>query len=117
MIAFRGLGWLLLAFAVAVLVHDLLGWWSEGRFPLSTLGTLWTLLDPASLGDAHLAVRRRTGGALWNWTMQPLLMVPAAPALAVLGVFFLWLGHREGGRPEPGLIGGSRPRRRRRGLS
>ena len=44
---------------------------------------------------------------------------PGLPAFLVLGLFFLWIGKRRGGRPETGFVLGPRaPRRRRyRGLS
>ena len=34
MVVFRALGWLLLAMAVAAIVHDGLAWWTEGSFHL-----------------------------------------------------------------------------------
>ena len=46
MVVFRALGWLFLALGVAVIVHDLLTWWSQGRSPFSTFGSLWAHLDP-----------------------------------------------------------------------
>lgn len=117
--AFRALGWLLLAIAVAVTVHDLLSWWSEGRFPLSGLGSLWSNLDPGSLGDARATVGLQLSGTLWNWTVRPLLSVPAAPVFLVLGVVFLWLGDRREGQraPRRPVVGSRPPRRRRGGLS
>lgn len=114
---FRALGWLLLALAVAVVVHDLLTWWSEGRYPFSTVGSLWSHLDPTSLGNTQASVRRPLSGALWTWLLRPVLAVPAVPAFLVLGLFLVWLGRREGGRPDAGFLMGSRPRRRRSGLS
>ena len=38
MVVFRALGWLLLAMAVAAIVHDGLAWWTEGSFHLLGLG-------------------------------------------------------------------------------
>jgi hypothetical protein len=119
MVVFRGLGWLLLAMAVAAIVHDMLTWWSDGSFHLLGLGDLWSHLDMRSLGDAQAAVQRHVSAALWNWIVRPILMVPALPAFLALGLLLLWLGNRSGGDAEPGLLGGSRPprRRRSRGLS
>ena len=119
MVAFRALGWLLLALAVAVVVHDLLTWWSEGSYPFSTLGSLWSHLDPGSLGSAQTSALRHLPGSLWNWTVQPFLALPALPAFLILGLFLLWLGNRDGDRPDPSFLGGSRPSRKRRsrGLS
>jgi len=117
MVVFRALGWLFLALAVAVVVHDLLSWWSQGRYPFSTFGSLWAHLDPASLGNTQTSVRRHLSGVLWTWMMRPLLTVPAVPAFLVLGLVLVWLGRRDLGRPDAGVLMGSRPRRRRGGLS
>jgi hypothetical protein len=119
MVVFRALGWLLLAMAVAAIVHDGLAWWTEGSFHLLGLGDLWSHLDTRSLSDAQTAVQRRVSSGLWFWLVRPVLMVPALPAFLVLGLFFLWIGNRRGGRPETGFVLGPRaPRRRRyRGLS
>ena len=69
--------------------------------------------------DAQTAVQRRVSSGLWFWLVRPVLMVPVLPAFLVLGLFFLWIGNRRGGRPETGFVLGPRaPRRRRyRGLS
>ncbi len=117
MVVFRTLGWLLLALAVAVVVHDLLTWWSEGSYPFSTFWSLWSHLDPSSLGNTQTSARRHLSGILWTWMMRPLLTVPAVPAFLVLGFALVWIGRRDSGRPEAGFLMGSRPRRRRGGLS
>lgn len=117
MVVIRALGWLSLAVAVAVVVHDLLTWWSEGSYPFSTFGSLWSHLDPTSLGNTQTSARRYLSGVLWTWMMRPLLTVPAMPAFLVLGLMLVWIGRRDVGRPEPGFLMGSRPRRRRGGLS
>jgi len=72
-----------------------------------------------SLSDAQSAVQRHLSSALWAWLVRPVLLVPALPAFLVLGLVFLWIGTRSGGRPETGYMLGSRPprRRRNRGLS
>jgi len=120
MVVFRALGWLLLAMAVAAIVHDGLAWWTAGSFRLLGLGDLWSHLDLSSLGEAQNAVQRHLSAALWNWIVRPILMIPALPAFLAVGLLFLWLGNRSGGDAEPGFMIGSRPprrRRRSRGLS
>ena len=120
MVVFRALGWLLLAMAIAAVVHDALAWWTEGSFHLLGLGDLWSHLDMRSLSDAQTAIQRHVSSALWNWLIRPLLMIPALPAFLVLRLVFLWLGNRGGSRrPELGYMLSARPprRRRHRGLS
>ena len=110
---YRVLGWLLLAMAVAVVVHDVLAWWTEGAFRLLSLADLWAHLDIRSLSDAQTAVQRHLSVSLWNWIVRPILVIPALPAFLALGLLCLWLGHR-GGPAEPHLLTGTRPPRRRR---
>ena len=118
MVVFRALGWLLLAMAIAAIVHDALAWWTEGSFHLLGLGDLWSHLDMGSLNNAQSAVQRHVSSALWAWLIRPVLLTPALPAFVVLGLFFLWVGNRGGGRPETSFLGSRPPRRRRyRGLS
>ena len=110
---YRVLGWLLLAMAVAVVVHDCLVWWTEGAFRLLGLGDLWSHLDIRSLNDAQTAVQRHLSANLWNWVIRPILVIPALAAFLILGLLFQWLGHRAG-PPAPNLLTGARPPRRRR---
>ncbi|MBX9943400.1 MAG: hypothetical protein K2Y40_04900 [Reyranella sp.] len=112
---FRALGWLLLAMAVAAVVHDGLAWWTEGTLRLLSLGGLWSHLDAGSLG----AVQGGLAGPLWSWAGRPLLMIPAVAAFVVLGAACLWFGSRAAQPAETGFFIGARPprRRRSRGLS
>ena len=114
MVVFRSLGWLLLAMAVAAIVHDGLAWWTEGTFHLLGLGDLWSHLDVRSLSDTQNAVQRHLSSALWTWLVRPVLLIPALPAFLAVGVLFLWIGSRSGDRPDASFVG-SRPPRRRRG--
>ena len=100
--------------AVAAIVHDALIWWTGGSFHLLGLGDLWSHLDVRSLGDAQTAIQRHLSSALWTWVVRPVLMVPALPAFVVLGLLFLWLGHRSSASPEADYLTGSRPSRLRR---
>ena len=113
MVLFRALGWLLLALAVAAVVHDGLAWWSDGGFRLLPLGELWSRLDFSSLQVAQVAIQRHLSSALWVWILAPALKTPALPAFLVLGVVCLWVGRRSAGRSEFDLIGTRAPRRRR----
>ncbi len=115
MLLVRGLGWLLVALAVAVLVNDALSWWSEGGLRLSALGDLWSKLDPGSLGSTQVSVQRFANPGLWNWLARPVLATPALPVFLGIGLLLLWAGGLSSdGRPEPGFVIGSRPPRRRR---
>ncbi|WIM10137.1 hypothetical protein [Enhydrobacter sp.] len=114
MVLFRGVGWVLLAMAVAAIVHDCLAWWSEGAFRLMLLGDLWSGFDDAAFRPVPGAP---APGWLWQHLALPLLMTPALPAFAILGAVLLWIGRRPGGRPEASFLTASRPPRRRSSLS
>jgi hypothetical protein len=119
MVVFRVLGWLLLALAVAAVVHDGLAWWSEGSFHLLGFGDLWSHLDARSLAYSQGVVQRHLSALLWSWIARPVLMVPVLPAFLVMGFVCLWLGERGGRSSDSGFFIGSRPprRRRNRGIS
>ncbi|WP_421994303.1 hypothetical protein [Reyranella sp.] len=106
--------------SVATIVRDVLAWWSEGTFRLISLGALWSHIDMRSLSSTQMAVQNHASPSLWAWLVRPILLLPAFPAFAALGLVFLWLGGRRGpARPEQSFLGGSRPprRKRSRGLS
>src|SRR5258708_12469749 len=86
MVVIRGLGWLLLAMALAAIVHDGLTWWSDGSFHLLGLGDLWSRLDIRSLGDTQSAVQRHLSGALWTWVLRPVLIIPPLPPFLPLAL-------------------------------
>ena len=113
---FRILGWIVLALAAAIAVHDALSSWTDRAVHLVSIGELWTLLDPGSLSDTQVAVQRHLSVSLWNAVLRAPLALPALPVFLAVGLLLLWGGRR--GRPEsPGVLTGSRPGRRRRSRS
>jgi hypothetical protein len=110
----RGLGWFLLALAVAVAVNDVLAWWSDSNLHLLTLGELWGKLAPGSLAETQRSVQRFGNPSLWQILARPVLTVPAIPLFLGLGLLLVWAGTRTADRPDPGTIMSTRPRRRRR---
>ena len=113
MVLFRALGWLLLALAIAAVVHDGLAWWSDGAFRLLPLGEMWSRVDFSSFHVVQTAIQLHLSSPLWVWVLAPFLMTPALPAFLVLGLVFLWLGRPASGRSELGFVGTRPPRRRR----
>jgi hypothetical protein len=115
MVLVRAFGWLLLAMALAAVVHDALAWWSDGALRLLTLAGLWARLDLGSLASFQTGVEHYIDPAVWNWVLRPILAIPALLAFIVLGLICLWLGQRPpGGRASTGYVMGSRPPRKRR---
>ena len=115
MVVVRAFGWLLLAMALASVVHDALAWWSDGSLRLLTLAGLWAQLDGGLLVGFQEGVEHHIHPAVWNWGLGPLLAIPALLVFVVLGLLCLWLGRRPTGRVPVGYVMGSRPPRTRRG--
>ncbi|MBS0222069.1 MAG: hypothetical protein JSR91_15145 [Proteobacteria bacterium] len=114
MVLVRALGWVLLAMAVAAIVHDCLAWWSEGSFHMMLLGDLWSRFNYTELRPA---AGSPPPGGLWHNFVLPLLATPALPVFTAAGVILLWIGRRIGSRTEERFLTGSRPPRRRSSLS
>ena len=120
MVLFRALGWLLLALAIAVVVHDGLFWWSDGAFHPMTLGELWLQLDYPSLQSLEALAGRYLPAVVWAKLAVPMLKTPALPVFVIAGLLLLWFGQNREERAEPGFLLNTRPPRRkrsRRGLS
>jgi hypothetical protein len=115
MVLFRALGWLSLAVAVAAAVNDCLSWLSDGTLRLLSLGGLWGRLDHRGLHGVQVALGNALGGRLWRHVGESVLALPAVLVFLIGGALLLWIGRRIGSRAEPRFVGGSRPRRRRRG--
>jgi len=114
MVLVRALGWLLLAFALAVAVHDVLFWWSDGAFHPMTVRELWQQLDYISLQSLEAFVNGRMTPVLWTQVAGPILRWPVLPIFVIVGLLTIWFGQRRETRSEPGFMLASRPRRRRR---
>jgi hypothetical protein len=115
MVLFRALGWLSLAVAVVAAVNDCLSWWSDGVLHLLSVGGLWARLDYRGLHGVQAALGNALGGWPWRYLGEPVLALPAVLVFLIGGTILLWIGRRIGSRAEPRFVGGSRPRRRRRG--
>jgi len=107
MIVGRGIGWLLILLAAAVLAYDVwvwqggeplagrrLGMDGEALFHLTRVGEVWFYLHPDSLQIAQPAIERHLWPALWDPVLLTILLMPASLLLAILGVLFLLLFRR-----------------------
>jgi len=115
MVLVRAFGWLLLAMALAAVVHDALAWWSDGSLRLLTLAGLWARIDLGSLTGFQDGIERHVHPAVWNWGFRSFLAIPALLVFVVFGLICLWLGQRPSGHMPAGYVMGSRPPRKRRG--
>ncbi len=90
----RVLGWLFVAVAVAALAADVMAWRQSGAWRLAAIGELWAQLHRDSLLLAEPAVDRHVWPGLWQSAVVPVLLAPAAPALALVGLALLLLCRR-----------------------
>lgn len=94
MIIGRLIGWVFLAAAAAVLVRDVMMWIDAGAFAFVTVGELWFTLHNPSLNLIQAVTQRYILPELWDPVIVTILLWPAVPVLAVLGVVFMWLFRR-----------------------
>jgi len=94
MIVLRLLGWLLLAAAAVALAADIQQWRAGEAFHLAALGELWFRLDRAGLNLVQAVIQRYVWPPLWDPAILDLLLLPAAPAVAILGAILLLVARR-----------------------
>jgi hypothetical protein len=64
---------------------------ASGAHAFIPLGQLWFELDPAGLNMAQAGIQRHIAPWLWEDLVQPVLELPAWPALVALGAALLLL--------------------------
>jgi hypothetical protein len=64
---------------------------ASGAHAFIPLGQLWFELDPPSLNMAQAGIQRHVAPWLWEDVVQPVLELPAWPALLALGAALLVL--------------------------
>jgi len=99
----RFIGLLCLAAAFILVIYDGTKSIAGNALFLTSVRTLWDLINPASLAKLEPLVRSYGGGLLWDPLMVGFLAAPAWAVFGVLGILFMLLGRRK--RP---LIGYAR---------
>ncbi len=89
MVVGRLIGWLFIAAAAVVFLHDLVAWYQTGVLAPIALGKLWFDIHPTSLELAQPAIQRHVAAWLWDLIVL-LLLCWAAAVFAVIGFLFLW---------------------------
>src|SRR5215475_6872095 len=100
----RFIGLICLAAAFILLIYDGTKSIAGNRVFLTSVRTLWELINAGSLARLEPAIRSYVGGYLWDPLMVGLLAAPSWGVLGVLGILFLLLG-----RKKKPLIGYARP--------
>lgn len=94
MIVLRFLGWLLIIFALAVLLNDAWRSYQVGHWTMIRAGQLWFDLDRDSLQLAQPAIERHVARWLWFPVIATILEWPAAAVLGVPGLLLAILARR-----------------------
>ncbi len=90
MLMIRVVGVGLLIASVALLSMDGANMGAPGSATLSSVESVWSLLDAASLAW----LRWQTESALVGTLLRTMLALPAGPFAAVIGLLALWAVHR-----------------------
>lgn len=101
---FRLFGLLCLATAFLLLVYDGTKSIAASHLSLTSVRTLWELVNAASLAQMKPLILPYAGGVLWDPVMLTILAAPAWSLFGVLGILLMLLGRRK----KP-LIGYVRP--------
>jgi hypothetical protein len=94
MVVLRFLGWLLIIFALAVLLNDIWRSIQVGHWMMIKSGQLWFDLDRDSLQLAQPAVERHIARWLWFPVIATILEWPAALVLGIPGLLLALLFRR-----------------------
>ncbi|MBS0536518.1 MAG: hypothetical protein JSR72_20895 [Proteobacteria bacterium] len=99
----RALGLFGLAAAFVLVIYDGTKSIAGNKLFLTSVGDLWTLLNPKSLAAIKPLVSPYASGMLWDPVTVTFLSWPAWAVLGVVAIIFLLLG-----RPRRPLIGYAR---------
>jgi len=91
----RFIGLICLAAGFILLIYDGTKSIAGNRVFLTSVRTLWELINAGSLARVEPMIRSYVGGYLWDPVMVGLLAAPSWGVLGVLGILFLLLGRRK----------------------
>ena len=100
----RSLGLWILAAGFVFFVYDGTKSIAGNRLFLTSVRTLWELVNAGSLAKLEPAIRPFAGGYLWDPVLVTVLAAPSWGLLGFFGILFLVLG-----RKKKPLIGYARP--------
>ena len=100
----RFIGLICLAAGFILLIYDGTKSIAGNMLFLTSVRTLWELINAGSLTKFEPMIRPYAGGYLWDPLMVAILAAPSWSLLGVLGIVFLLLG-----RKKKPLIGYARP--------
>jgi hypothetical protein len=100
----RFIGLICLAAGFILLIYDGTKSIAGNRLFLTSVRTLWELINAGSLARLEPVIRSYAGGYLWDPVLVTVLAAPSWGLLGFFGILFLVLG-----RKKKPLIGYARP--------
>ena len=91
----RFVGLICLAAGFILLIYDGTKSIAGNRLFITSVQTLWELINAGSLAKLEPVVRSYAGGYLWDPLMVSILAAPSWGLLGVLGILFLMLGRKK----------------------
>ncbi len=91
----RFLGLLCLAVAFILVIYDGTKSIAGNRLFLTSVQTLWELINAGSLTKLKPLIVPYAGGLLWDPVMLTILGAPAWGVIGMLGIIFILLGRRK----------------------
>jgi hypothetical protein len=91
----RFIGLICLASGFILLIYDGTKSIAGNRLFLTSVRTLWELINAASLARLEPTIKSYVGGYLWDPLMVTLLAAPSWGVLGFLGIVFLLLGRKK----------------------
>src|SRR5471032_1042373 len=92
---FRFIGLISLAAAFILLIYDGTKSIAGNRLFLTSMRTLWELINAASLQKLKPLIEPYAGGFLWDPVMVAIMAAPSWSLLGGFGIFLLLLGRRK----------------------
>lgn len=89
MVILRAFGWALIVLGLVVLGRDLWLWVAGASTGFVTGGELWFRIDNDSLNLTQAVIQRYVWPPLWDPGLLTVLLWPAAPTLAGLGLILV----------------------------
>jgi len=92
---FRFIGLISLAAAFILVIYDGTKSIAGNTLFLTSVRTLWELINAASLQKVRPLIEPYAGGLLWDPVLVDLLAAPSWSLLGVLGILFLLFGRKK----------------------
>jgi len=92
---FRFVGLVLLAAAFILVIYDGTKSIAANRLFITSLRSLWEMVNPASLAALRPQLEPYAGGLLWDPAAVAVLAAPSWSLLAGFGILFMLMGRRK----------------------